>query len=329
MRLAEERMEARSGAEDISVIICAFTMDRWGDLVRSIESIRRQTQPARELILVVDRSPELQRRAEAELSGVRIVANAYQGGLSGARQTGADVASGSILAYLDDDAMAEPEWLAEMERAHADDKVLGVGGHVEPNWLQPPPRWFPPEFNWVVGCSHTGMPTATRPVRNPIGANMAVRAEVLRRTGPFAFAFGRTGIGSLLGGTAEETEFCIRASGKYPGHYWLYHPTARVHHTVPPQRGTWSYFVSRCRVEGQAKALLSELAGSQQGLASERTYVRSVLPRAVARDLRAAGRGDFDGLRRAAAIVAGLAITTFEYLRTRARSRRVGVKPVE
>lgn len=328
MPSSSERTEARSGGFDISVVICAFTVDRWPDIVRSIGSVQAQTHPAHEIILVVDRSAELQRRAEAEIEGVTIVVNAHQGGLSGARQTGGEIASGSIVAFLDDDAVADPDWLAELDRAHCDEDVLGVGGHVEANWVQAPPPWFPPEFNWVVGCSYYGgLPEAPRRIRNPIGANMTVRADVLARTGPFALAFGRTGAGFALGGTAEETEFCIRAAAVHPGRYWIYNPAARVRHTVPPHRGTWAYFVSRCRVEGQAKAMLAELAGADQGLASERSYVRSMLPRAVLRDVAAAARGDLNGLRRAGAMIVGLAITTLEYARVRARAWLSAARP--
>jgi glucosyl-dolichyl phosphate glucuronosyltransferase len=273
---------------------------------------------------VVDRSPELQRRAEAELPGLRVSANTHRGGHSGARQTGADIARGSILAYLDDDAVADPQWLAELHAAHRDPNVLGAGGLVEPNWLQPPPSWFPREFNWVVGCTYDGMTQEPGPIRNPIGANMAVRAEVMRRTGAFATELGRTGVGTKMGSTAEETEFCIRAARLHPGGYWMYRPGARVRHVVPAQRGTWAYFVSRCRVEGRAKAVLAALTGTDTSLQSERAYVRSVLPKAFVRELRAALTGDPTGLARAGAIVAGLGITSLEYFRVRAQRGRQG-----
>jgi hypothetical protein len=165
------------------------------------------------------------------------------------------------------------------------------------------------------------MRTDAGPIRNPIGANMAVRASVMQRTGEFEPELGRAGVGSALGSTAEETEFCIRAAREHPHGYWMYAPTARVRHSVPPQRGTWGYFARRCRVEGQAKAVIADIAGTEQGLESERAYVRSVLPRAVARDLGLALRGDIGAAGRAAAIVAGLVITAFEYGRTRLRRR--------
>jgi glycosyltransferase involved in cell wall biosynthesis len=300
----------------VSVVICAYTMDRWDDLVRAVESVRRQTWPPLEIIVVIDGNEQLRRRAELEFSDLVVLPNAQGAGLSGGRGTGAAIARGAIVAFLDDDAIADANWLEELRPAYDHAHVLGAGGPVEPLWAQPTPRWFPPEFNWVVGCSYTGMAHEDGRMRNPIGTNMSVRAEVLRRSGGFADELARLNRGSAMSGTAEETEFSIRAARLHPGGYWAYRPHARVHHVVPPHRATWAYFVDRCRVEGSAKAILSGLTGSEKGLGSERAYVRSILPRAVARELASALRGH-GGLGKAAAIVGGLAVTTFAYGRTR------------
>jgi glycosyltransferase involved in cell wall biosynthesis len=304
-------------AETVSVIICAYTLDRWNHLRAAVESVRVQTAPALETIVVIDGNDELERRARGELSGVEVLRNAHRAGLSGGRQTGADRARGSILAFLDDDAAADPDWLEQLAGVYEDPLVLGAGGLIEPAWEQSPPRWFPPEFAWVVGCTYAGMPRKTARIRNPIGANMSVRAAVLRRAGAFDPRLGRAPGAKALSGTAEETEFSIRASREHPGHYWIYEPRARVVHAVPPERATWRYFVRRCVVEGTAKALLASIAGSDDGLRSERAYARSILPRAVLRDLGRGVRGHADGFARASAIVAGLTITATAYLRTR------------
>jgi glycosyltransferase involved in cell wall biosynthesis len=303
--------------ETFSVIICAYTLDRWVNLCAAVESVRGQAKVALETIVVIDGNDELERRARGELTGVEVLHNVHRAGLSGGRQTGADRARGSILAFLDDDAAADPDWLEQLAGAYEDPLVLGAGGLIEPAWEQSRPRWFPPEFAWVVGCTYAGMPRKTARIRNPIGANMSVRATVLRRAGAFDPRLGRAPGAKALSGTAEETEFSIRASREHPGHYWLYEPRARVVHAVPPERATWRYFVRRCVVEGTAKALLASITGSDDGLRSERAYARSILPRAMLRELGRGVRGHPEGFARASAIVAGLTITAMAYLRTR------------
>lgn len=303
----------------VSVVICAYTLERWQDLECAVRSALEQTLPPLEVTVVVDNNPELLAKAQAVLDGIRVVANRHGPGLSGARNTGADVSSGSILAFLDDDGIASSRWLSEHVAGYRDANVLGVGGDVTPIWRSPAPAWLPQEFYWVIGCTYTGMPVEVSPIRNPIGANMSIRADVFAGAGGFQQELGRLESGGkATTGTADETEFCIRASAKYPSGRWMYQPEASIGHVVTERRTTWRYFIERCRLEGGSKALLVGLRGQSSGLASERKYVTRVLPRGVLRELRAAVRGDHHALRRAGAICAGLAITAATYVRARA-----------
>ncbi|MGD0980739.1 MAG: glycosyltransferase family 2 protein [Solirubrobacteraceae bacterium] len=319
MEASDTAPENGSGLPDetISVIICSYTLERWDDLERAVASAQNQTLPPKEVIVVIDGDPELKRRADQRLGGASVLMNTHPPGLSGARQTGADHASGAILVFLDDDAIADGDWLEQLRAAYADPNVLGVGGLIDPLWREPAPRWFPAEFNWVVGCTYAGMPVKTTRIRNAIGANMSVWASVLASAGAFDSRLGRTDGRKGLYGTAEETEFGIRTTAAHPGRYWVYRPEARVRHVVSAERATWRYFIRRCRVEGRAKAVLAGVAGSADGLESERVYARSVLPRAVARGIGQALKGDSGGLARAGAIVTGLGVTTLAYASTR------------
>ncbi len=298
-----------------SVIICAYTMDRWDDINAAIASVRDQTIPAHEIILVVDGNIELQRRAETEFAGITVVTNSHMQGLCGGRMTGAELATGSIIVFLDDDAVADPQWLDELLRGYRSQHVLGVGGRIVPLWRAPEPSWFPEEFYWVIGSTYKGMNIGPHgEIRNMIGANMSVRADVLHRSGGFTGELGRVGGALSSANSCDDTEFCIRAKNVCGGE-WIYRPMARVHHSVPASRTTWEYFVHRCRMEGTSKAVIGDLIGSKDGLSSERRYVvtlaSSVLGYVV--------RGQF---RRAMAVCLGLAITTVAYVKTkRARDR--------
>ena len=292
---------------DVSVVICAYTENRWAELVAAIDSLRAQTLPPLEIIVVVDHNPALLERATHELDGVIVVANSDTPGLGGARNSGLWKASGSVIAFLDDDAVATPVWLQELARGYEDERVLGVGGAIEPIWEGGRPRWLPAEFDWVVGCTYRGMPESPSSVRNLIGCNMSYRRDVLEALGGFRLGYG-----------CDETELCIRARRRWPEQILLYVPAARVSHRVPASRARWKHFRTRCYFEGGSKAVVSWLLGSSEGLASERTYTLRTLPLGVAKGItETVVSRDPAGVTRAAAIVAGLAITTAGYVRGR------------
>lgn len=302
-----------------SVVVCAYTEQRWDDLVAALASLRAQTQPPEQVVLVVDHNPRLAERAWRELPDVTCVENQGRRGLSDARNAGIAVASGDVVAFLDDDAVAEPAWLELLAEAYADPSVIAAGGFASPRWAEGRPGWFPREFDWVVGCTYRGMPEGASPVRNLIGCNMSFRRSVFDELGGFTAGIGRLGTRPV---GCEETELCIRIGQRRPGSVILFDPRAVVHHNVPGNRGTWAYFRSRCYAEGLSKAAVSALVGAQQGLANERRYTTRTLPKGVLTGLAAGVRGDGGGFGRAAAIVAGVSIATIGYGLGRISPRR-------
>jgi glycosyltransferase involved in cell wall biosynthesis/GT2 family glycosyltransferase len=301
-------------APTISVVICAFTFDRLEVMTEAVESLRAQRLPPHEIVLVIDHAPELLAETRRLWPDLKIVANRERQGLSGARNTGVAEATGEVVAFLDDDAIADRHWLERLAAAYADPNVLGAGGTVRPRWLEGKPGWFPPEFDWVVGCTHSGMPRELSPVRNLVGANMSFRRAPLLEVGGFSHDLGR--VGTLPVG-CEETDLSIRVHQRWPESEILYDPAAEVEHVVPASRGRVRYFLDRCRAEGRSKAVLTGMVGSDDGLSSERSYVRRTLPLGVLKGLRDTLRGDGGGVGRAAMILVGLAATSVDYLRVR------------
>ncbi len=312
---------------DVSVVLCSYTEARWSDLVEAVESVKRQFASPREVVVVADHNPALLERVRASLPSVVGVANQERPGLSGARNSGIAVAQGTIVAFLDDDAVAAPDWLAQLNMGYDDPNVFGVGGAIEPMWPNDRPTWFPEEFDWVVGCTYRGMPQTASPVRNLIGCNMSFRRETFEAVGGFQNGIGR--VGTLPIG-CEETELCIRARQHWPKRELLYMPRARVFHRVPAQRARWSYFRSRCYFEGVSKALVARQVGAADGLASERMYTFRTLPRGVAQGLAdAVLRGEVSGLGRVAAIVGGLMMTAAGYLKGSLSGRPVPAREIQ
>lgn len=293
------------------MVICAYTEDRWQWLLDAIDSVVGQTHAAAELIVVIDHNDRLRERLDSVRTGARLIANSEARGLSGARNTGARAASTDIVAFLDDDAAALPDWLDKLVRPYATPDIVGVGGRIDPVWATARPPWWPPEFDWVVGCTYRGMAGSASDIRNPLGANMSFRRSAILHAGGFDAGTGR-GRGRPLGG--EETELAIRIAQRVPGARVRYEPEARVVHHVPASRSTFRYFLQRCYAEGLSKARVARLSGRTDGLASERRYATRTVPLAALREARAAiAQRDAARLRCVGALLLGVMVTTVGY----------------
>jgi GT2 family glycosyltransferase len=302
-------------ASSVSVVICSYTEDRWDLLMNVLESVGAQTRVPQQVILVVDYNVDLYKRLVATVKDVTLVENNGPKGLSGARNTGVGLVTSDIVAFLDDDAVAAPTWLERLTAPYGDPDVLAVGGRVEPVWEAGRPAHFGDELDWIVGCSHRGMPKVATEVRNIIGANMSFRVGTIRQVGGFNVALGRQGTKPV---GCEETEICIRSVMASPGSRVVYEPGALVQHHVPARRGTLSYMLARSWSEGTSKAQMSHVVGHKRALGSERRYVRNVLPRAVFGGVRDWSRGaEPGGLARAGTVLAVLACTAAGYVRGR------------
>ncbi|MGW4564318.1 glycosyltransferase [Streptomyces sp. NPDC004561] len=308
----------------ISVVICVYTEDRWEDILAAVSSVRAQSYPALETLLVVDHNPALKDRLAREYKetdGVRVLPNAGPRGLSAGRNTGIAASRGEVIAFLDDDAVAERDWLRRFAEGYADPRVLAVGGRTEPVWASGRrPAWFPEEFDWVVGCTYRGLPPGRVRVRNVLGGNASFRRTAFEAAGGFATGIGRDGDRRPLG--CEETELCIRLTRARPDAVLLIDDRAVIHHRVPEPREHFGYFRTRAYAEGLSKALVARSVGADKGLESERRYTTRVLPAGVAHGLRDALLGRPGGAGRAGAIVAGVLTAAGGYVVGSVRARR-------
>ncbi|MCX4833522.1 glycosyltransferase [Streptomyces sp. NBC_01016] len=309
-----------------SVVICVYTEDRWSDILAAVDSVRAQSYAALETLLVVDHNPALLDRLTKEFDGeqgVEVLANAGPRGLSAGRNTGIAAARGDIVAFLDDDAVAERDWLHWFAAGYADPRVLAVGGHTEPIWASGRrPRWFPEEFDWVVGCSYKGLPRGKVEVRNVLGGNASFRRGAFDIAGGFATGIGRDGDKRPLG--CEETELCIRITRARPDAVLLIDDRAVIHHRVPAGRERFAYFRTRAYAEGLSKALVARSVGAGKGLETERAYSTRVLPVGAARGVRDFALGRAGGAGRAGAIVAGVLAAAGGYALGSWRARGAG-----
>lgn len=304
----------------ISVVICTHSHARFARLEQTIDSVLGQSTKAHEIILVVDGDQALLEQAKSAFPAIRIIANTRTKGLSGARNTGVLSSSGQIVAFLDDDAVASDNWLAEIDEAFDAQKTFGVGGPIVPSWPDKRPRWLPGEFDWVVGCSYAGQAIEPGTIRNLIGCNMAFRRGALLMAGLFGEGLGRVGANAA---GAEETEFCIRAGAMFPMSELAYSQRAGVLHQIDANRDKLGYFVRRCIAEGRSKASIVGMRKGGAKLSSERKHLTSVLPKALFGYLADRVRGrDRYGLERVGALVLGSALVVGSFLLARLLSKR-------
>jgi len=308
----------------VSVVICAYSERRWQQTSAAVKSALSQSPPPSEVLLVVDYNAELATRARTELADVTVLENDGSQGLSDARNTGLRAATQPVTAFLDDDAEARPGWLASLIEPYSSPDVVATGGAVHPWWPGAPPRWLPPEFYWVVGCSYRGLPSSVGPVRNPIGANMSLQTALALKVGGFDSAVGR--VGTRPAG-CEETELAIRLTAARSESATLYVPEAVVDHHVGQERLKLSYFLRRCWHEGVSKSSVVRLAGASAGLESERKYVTAVLPAALLRNLRQGLTGDIAAFMRFTTILAGLTSAAMGYMAGKVQWEFPGARP--
>lgn len=231
------------------------------DCLRTLQA--QQLDPARFEVVVVDDGSTADIAAlVAEQAGSGAVALRCERleltGLNAARNHGAAVADGDVLAFLDDDTLVCTGWAEAMLAAFEGHPCAGVGGRVrlsldapEPSWLAPR-RYYLSEYDlgedphWLAGD----------PV--PVGANCAVRREDFARVGGFHRGLDRLG-GSLV--SNGDTEFFrrLRASGGR----LRYEPAAEVRHRITPDRLTIDYFVRRHFAQGVSDELMRTLEHPQ------------------------------------------------------------------
>ncbi|GAB1642931.1 glycosyltransferase [Krasilnikovia sp. MM14-A1259] len=291
---------------EVSIVIPCHTERSWDTLVRTVSAALGQhpVAPA-EVVVVVDHNPALFARARRELTGVTVLENRFDQGASGNRNTGAWHTTTPLIAFLDGDIAAGPDWLSQLVGPFTDPDVVGTGGAIAAAWSRSRPSWLPDELLWAFGASYTGMPTTTAPVRNVWSASMAVRRDVFTSVGGFRDGFGKIGKRNR----PEDTDLCLRMSEG--GGRWMYVPGAVVEHEVPHERSTFRFLMRRCYAEGRGKVQMARLLHGSRTLGAERSYLTRTLPNAVLREasgvVRAVGAGRARHASRAGTVIAAVA----------------------
>jgi glycosyltransferase involved in cell wall biosynthesis len=255
----------------VSIVVCAHRTDRFQDLLEAINSLIAQSHSEIEILTVIDGNQELYEKAKnlVEDPRIQVTLNEKNLGLSESRNQGISMAKGDIIAFFDDDAIAEVNWVEELVRMYLELGAIAAGGCILPLWLAGEPRCLPEEFYWLIGATHKGFAEGVREVRNTFGSNLSFKSDVLRALGGFRGEMGVKAKGQLQ---SEETEICDRMKDKF-GKGVIYNNKAIVHHKVFPERLRWRFLLGRAFWQGYSKRLMMEMGHS---LADEGKFLKTL-----------------------------------------------------
>ena len=258
--------------EGISVVISTYSKALKDQVLDCIYSLQNQTFLPNEILLILDHDPDLIRFFRSIVPKEVKILSSNGFGLSNARNAGVRYSKSEIIAFIDDDAVADRNWLKNIFRNYSEPKVAGVGGLVVPLYEESKSfDWFPEELNWIIGCSYKGLSNKWEAVRNPIGCNMSFRSSVFEKVGYFKNDVGRLGKVLLDG---EEPEFCNRVHLKLPDAKIMNDPSAVVLHKVSSKRMTFKYLWKRSFYQGYSKALINDtFVSTSLPLDKERNYL--------------------------------------------------------
>ncbi len=262
----------------VSVVVCTYTMDRYDVFTEAVESVLTQTYDPIEVVLVIDGNPEVYARAVDDFGGhdgVVIHDNDENRGISYSRTRGGELATGEVVAFIDDDGVADPDWVETLVDAYRETDAVAVGGYVAPNWVGEKPDFFPEEFYWLVGCTERGFAEDGDVVRNTYGSNVSYRRDVFLAVGGYDVNTGRKGDRHVQ---AHEAPVGIRIRETY-GTGVLYVEDAVVHHTLFDYRGDFRWLVFRSFWQGFSKRVMALLYPGAQG--NEGAFLRRLLTRAL------------------------------------------------
>jgi glycosyltransferase involved in cell wall biosynthesis len=233
-------------------------MDMYEHFVEAAESILSQSYDDVELVIVVDGTPSVFDCVVdeyGERDDVVIHVNSENVGLLQSRNTGAEIATGEIVAFIDDDAVADEQWVAKLVSAYEQHDVEAAGGRMTPIWMAEKPLSLPEEFYWLVGVTHRGFGDEGE-ARNTFGSNISFTRDVFLELGGFDTEIGgRKGDRNLQGG---ETELCARLRSETAGTLY-YVPDAKVGHKVFEYRTQLGWLLRRAFWQGYSKRAMEVL----------------------------------------------------------------------
>lgn len=260
----------------ISFIICTYNRERY--IYECLSRLAKNTAKKTdwEIVLVnnnsTDGTADECRRFENDYPEVHYSCFVEkQQGLSYARNRGIQEANGDWFVFLDDDAMVEPDYIANLQnRLSAYPEAKAFGGPIAPFFEGETPAWLSPWTMIFVSAIQMGKDVKPFPKnRYPIGANMGVSRAAIEKVGYFDTSLGRVG-NNLMGGEEKDLFNRLRAQ-QMP---ILYFPDIQVKHCIPPHRTTNEFIARLGQGVGQSERCRTRAKG---GFAYGMRWLREII----------------------------------------------------
>lgn len=233
----------------VSVVVCTTGRNSLEDCLKSLET---QTYEGCEIVIVAF-DPKVE-EVVSKFNGFKFFLS-EEAGASKQRNMGIKNATGEIVAFIDDDAIADKNWIAELAKHYEDKNVACVGGRIVPKFLGEVPKILkdlpPGIFKGFIGET---LIDSEEPIEisKPLlwASNLSFRKTIFDEVGYFDERLGRSS-GNLAGG--EEVEIqkrIIKNNLKI-----VYEPKAMVTHIVGSERLTKPYFIKRSFWQGYSEVM--------------------------------------------------------------------------
>ena len=228
----------------LSIIICSY--NRASYISDALTSLYRQTAVLNEFeVIIVDNNSTDNTKEvyaawrQTNNNGHFTFISETKQGASFARNTGAAIAKGQWVCFMDDDAVATPNYVENiLKHIHNKPDAVGFGGRIIPKYIPSEPKWMSYYVSSLVGnFDYAPIACAFENGKYPLESNMIVKKSVYDQIGGFNLNLPGV-VGTLrIGGEGKELFYKILALG----HIIYYDPAICVHHVVEVKKLTSEY----------------------------------------------------------------------------------------
>lgn len=265
-------------ALSVAVLICSRDLKRAKDLMEAIQSVRNQSYCGQiNIVVFIDGNANLYRlfaKRYEKVPEVKVISTGKEEplGLARARTLAISSCYQDVICFLDDDAIADTDWIEEIVKSFGQHACVMIAGKIVPLWRSDPPKWLTPAFFWLVGGTGSIFKEQESYVRSGFGSNLSCMREALVKVGPVASSLGLRG-STLM--QAEDADLGLRVREVY-GKSVIYNPRAVVFHKVGHERLRITYLLKRAYFQGKSKAVLFLLHRRDfSSLDTEYNYLRT------------------------------------------------------